>query len=45
MKMPFSTWAECVKLREVTSLTKLKHPSIIKLREVIHVREVITPVP
>jgi male germ cell-associated kinase len=35
MKRKFYCWEECMNLREVTSLRKLNHPSIVKLKEVI----------
>ena len=35
MKKKFYSWDECVKLREVQSLKKLKHPNIVTLKEVI----------
>ncbi|KAK9805401.1 hypothetical protein WJX73_001324 [Symbiochloris irregularis] len=35
MKRKFYSWEECMALREVRSLRKLNHPSVIKLREVI----------
>jgi protein kinase len=35
MKQKFYSWDECLQLREITSLRKLSHPNIIKLREVI----------
>lgn len=35
MKQQFFSWKECVDLREVASLRKLKHPNIVKLKEVI----------
>ena len=35
MKKKFSTWEECMSLREVKSLRKLAHAHIIKLKEVI----------
>jgi protein kinase len=35
MKRKFYSWQECMNLREVKSLRKLNHPSIIKLKEVI----------
>ena len=35
MKRKFYSWEECITLREVKSLRKLKHPTIIKLKEVI----------
>lgn len=34
MKRRYSSWEECMNLREVRSLRKLRHPFIIKLREV-----------
>ena len=38
-KKPYSTWEECMNLREVKSLKKLNHPNCIKLKEVIKVNE------
>ena len=35
MKKKFANWDECLSLNEIKSLTKLKHPNIIKLIEVI----------
>lgn len=35
MKRKFLTWEECMSLREIKSLRKLVHPSIVKLKEVI----------
>eukprot|EP00928_Gymnodinium_smaydae_P080621 TRINITY_DN64287_c0_g1_i1.p1 TRINITY_DN64287_c0_g1~~TRINITY_DN64287_c0_g1_i1.p1 ORF type:complete len:461 (+),score=94.12 TRINITY_DN64287_c0_g1_i1:83-1465(+) len=35
MKQKYHSWDECIKLREVTSLRKLLHPNIVKLKEVI----------
>ena len=32
--LKFDSWNECLELREVKSLRKLKHPNIIKLKEV-----------
>lgn len=34
MKRRYSSWEECMNLREVKSLRKIRHPNIIKLREV-----------
>lgn len=34
IKRKFTSWSECMNLREVKSLRKLKHPNIIKLKEV-----------
>jgi protein kinase len=35
MKKKFYSWEECIKLREVRSLKKLKHKNIVRLREVV----------
>lgn len=35
MKRKFFSWQECLALREVRSLRKLRHPGVVKLREVI----------
>mmetsp|Transcript_24297 Transcript_24297/g.43977 ORF Transcript_24297/g.43977 Transcript_24297/m.43977 type:complete len:461 (-) Transcript_24297:119-1501(-) len=35
MKQKYYSWEECMKLREITSLRKLIHPNIVKLKEVI----------
>ena len=37
MKKKFTSWDECIKLREVRSLKKLNHANIVKLREVRNV--------
>ena len=34
MKRRYNSWEECMNLREVRSLRKIRHPNIIKLREV-----------
>ena len=34
IKRKFHSWDECISLREVKSLRKLKHPNIVKLKEV-----------
>ena len=39
MKKKFFTWNECLSLREVKALSKLTHPNIIKLKEVIKVHD------
>lgn len=39
MKKKFSSWDECLSLREIKALTKLSHPNIMKLKEVIRVNE------
>lgn len=33
-KKKYTSWEECVNLREIKALQKLKHPNIIKLFEV-----------
>lgn len=35
MKQKYYSWEECMKLREISSLRKLLHPNIVKLKEVI----------
>jgi serine/threonine protein kinase len=35
MKRKYYSWDECMSLREVKSLRKLRHPNVIKLKEVI----------
>ena len=39
MKSKFSSWDECINLREIKSLRKLSHDVIIKLKEVIQVTD------
>jgi len=39
MKKKFTSWEECMSLREIKSLRKLSHPSIVKLKEVIRVND------
>jgi protein kinase len=39
MKKKFTSWEECMSLREIKSLRKLSHPNIIKLKEVIRVND------
>jgi protein kinase len=39
LKTPYASWAECLGTREVASLTKLKHENIIRLRELVYVKE------
>mmetsp|Transcript_52210 Transcript_52210/g.59662 ORF Transcript_52210/g.59662 Transcript_52210/m.59662 type:complete len:523 (-) Transcript_52210:909-2477(-) len=39
MKKKFYTWEECMQLREIKSLRKLTHPSLIKLKEVIRLND------
>ena len=34
IKKKYTSWEECLKLREVYSLSKLIHPNIIRLKEV-----------
>jgi len=35
LKQKYYSWEECMKLREISSLRKLIHPNIVKLKEVI----------
>ena len=35
MKRKFTSWEECLELREIKSLKQLAHPNIVKLKEVI----------
>lgn len=37
MKQKFSTWEECMNLRELKSLRKLVNKNIVKLKEVLRV--------
>ena len=39
MKRKFTSWEECMCLRELKSLRKLTHPNIIKLKEVIRLHD------
>ena len=39
MKKKFTSWEECMSLREIKSLRKLNHPNIVKLKEVIRVND------
>lgn len=39
MKKKFSTWDECMGLREIKSLRKLNHANIVKLKEVVKVND------
>lgn len=40
MKQKFTTWEECMNLRELKSLKKLtNHPNVIKLKEVVRVND------
>jgi len=41
MKQKFYSWDECMKLREITSLRKLLHPNIVKLKEVIRENDIL----
>uniref|UniRef100_A0A7S4BU08 non-specific serine/threonine protein kinase n=1 Tax=Chrysotila carterae TaxID=13221 RepID=A0A7S4BU08_CHRCT len=41
MKKKFYSWEECMQLREVTSLRKLSHPNIVKLKEVIRENDIL----
>ena len=39
LKKKYSTWEECLQLAEVKALRKLQHPHIIKLKEVVRVKD------
>lgn len=39
IKKRFPTWEDCLGLREVQSLTKLRHANIVRLKEVVHEKE------
>lgn len=39
MKKKYQQWEDCIDLREIKSLRKLNHISIIKLKEVIKVKD------
>mmetsp|Transcript_57535 Transcript_57535/g.65636 ORF Transcript_57535/g.65636 Transcript_57535/m.65636 type:complete len:366 (-) Transcript_57535:171-1268(-) len=39
MKKKYTNWDECINLKEVISLTKLSHPNIVRLKEVIRDRD------
>jgi protein kinase len=39
MKKDFPSWEECAELKEVTSLIRLSHPNIVKLKEVIREKQ------
>ncbi|PON44799.1 Serine/threonine protein kinase [Parasponia andersonii] len=41
MKKKYFSWEECVNLREVKSLRKMKHPNIVKLKEVIRENDIL----
>ncbi|KAG6387808.1 hypothetical protein SASPL_153002 [Salvia splendens] len=41
MKKKYYSWEECINLREVKSLRKMNHPTIIKLKEVIRENDVL----
>lgn len=39
MKQKYYTWDECMSLREIKALRKLNHKNIVKLKEVIRVKD------
>lgn len=39
MKQKYTSWNECVELREIKSLRKLNHTNLIKLKEVLLVSD------
>lgn len=38
MKQKYSSWDECLELREIKSLRKIDHPNIAKMKEVLLVK-------
>ena len=41
MKRKYYSWDECMALQEVKSLRKMKHPNIVKLKEVIREQDIL----
>jgi serine/threonine protein kinase len=41
MKRKYYSWDECMALREVQSLRKLRHPNIVKLKEVVREHDIL----
>ncbi|XP_017700094.1 cyclin-dependent kinase F-4 [Phoenix dactylifera] len=41
MKRKYYSWEECMNLREVKSLRRMNHPSIVKLKEVIRENDIL----
>ncbi|XP_056173563.1 cyclin-dependent kinase F-4-like isoform X2 [Syzygium oleosum] len=41
MKKKYYSWEECMNLREVKSLRKMNHPSIVKLKELIRENDIL----
>jgi len=39
MKRKYKNWDECMALREVKSLRKMNHPNLVKLKEVLQVKD------
>lgn len=39
MKEKYTSWNECIELREIKALRKLDHPNIMKLKEVLLVSD------
>lgn len=39
MKKKYKNWDECMSLREVKSLRKMNHPNLVRLKEVVQVKE------
>lgn len=39
MKVKYKSWEECMQLRELKALQKLKHVNIIKLKEVLRLND------
>ncbi|KAF8109028.1 hypothetical protein N665_0104s0334 [Sinapis alba] len=41
MKKKYYSWKECINLREVKSLSRMNHPNIVKLKEVIRENDIL----
>ncbi|KAF2532684.1 hypothetical protein F2Q70_00031401 [Brassica cretica] len=41
MKKKYYSWEECINLREVKSLSRMNHPNIVKLKEVIRENDIL----
>jgi male germ cell-associated kinase len=39
MKRKYKNWDECMSLREVKSLRKMNHPNLVRLKEVVQVKD------
>uniref|UniRef100_M4DM70 cyclin-dependent kinase n=1 Tax=Brassica campestris TaxID=3711 RepID=M4DM70_BRACM len=41
MKKKYFSWEECINLREVKSLSRMNHPNIVKLKEIIRENDIL----